>query len=520
MPMGPIALVATLLLCGISIVAVANTARAADDCLTAPNSPTPEGSHWYYRLDQANQRKCWYLRATDQPAQHPAAQRTSDTAAPTATTALEKPATDSASAPTSIKPAHSAAVPLPRVKPQRALVITATTAEPAQKSADKRSPAQSTKPATDSASAPMPTAPNNSTAPPLRGTVQSAPIGDATMDQSVQQSAQNGSAVSLITGAAQPSLSLQMNDQGVAPAPAATPEWPNPPTGVDKTQQPTAPPSADQADAVQPTKDANAPNGVEAAAQATTSTTNTDVEVSLTSTPVAIFPIVALGLVVAGFLLRIVVKILVGRRHRIAVDAHDFDRINNPHTQSSDDQIVDQGEGLANFLHRSSRACASKSGPRRPSPVGGERRLNDARDMAPLGMDKISKRERRLIGVDRYESEWTDDKRHQLKRRNDEQRHESPSIDPRESERINDRHQQGRRDDQHQPGSVGAGDELIDDLQRSLLAAPSNYRPHPLLQDAASNDGGSRAAVSADEIREREEGLEQLRRSLDRLLQS
>jgi hypothetical protein len=483
MPMGPIALVATLLLCGIGTVAVANTARATDDCLTAPNSPTPEGSHWYYRLDQANERKCWYLRATD------SAQRTSDTAAPTATTALEKPAPDSASALTSKELGDSAAVPLPRVKPQRAFVSAATRAQPAQKSADKRI-APSTNPAAASASALMPIASDDSAAPPLRGVITDAL-------------------------AAQPSLSPQMNDQGVAPAPAATPAWPNPPTGVDETQQPTAPPSAAQADAVQPTKDANPPNGVEAAAQATTSTTNTGVAASLTSTPVAIFPVVALGLVVAGFLLRIVVKILVGRRHRIAVDALDLERINDPHTQSSDDQIVDR-DGLAGYLHRSSRGGASKSGPRRPSPVGREQRLNDAPVTAPLGMDKIGKRERGPIGVDRFESERIDDQRNW---RNDKQRNESPSIDPRESERIDDHHQQGRRDDQRQPGSIGAGDELIDDLQSSLLAAPSNYRPHPLLQNAASNDGGSRAAVSSDEIREREEGLEQLRRSLDQLLQ-
>jgi hypothetical protein len=32
-----------------------------DDCIDAPNAQAPQGSHWYYRLDRANQRKCWYL---------------------------------------------------------------------------------------------------------------------------------------------------------------------------------------------------------------------------------------------------------------------------------------------------------------------------------------------------------------------------------------------------------------------------------------------------------------------------
>jgi hypothetical protein len=50
---------------GLGVNAAAVSARA-DDCLTAPNSPAPENSHWYYRTDRAQQRKCWYLGAADQ----------------------------------------------------------------------------------------------------------------------------------------------------------------------------------------------------------------------------------------------------------------------------------------------------------------------------------------------------------------------------------------------------------------------------------------------------------------------
>lgn len=35
---------------------------AADNCLTAPKDKTPEGSHWYYRLERGTKRQCWYLR--------------------------------------------------------------------------------------------------------------------------------------------------------------------------------------------------------------------------------------------------------------------------------------------------------------------------------------------------------------------------------------------------------------------------------------------------------------------------
>jgi hypothetical protein len=37
--------------------------RAADDCLTKPNAPSPPGSHWYYRVDRAAHRECGYLGA-------------------------------------------------------------------------------------------------------------------------------------------------------------------------------------------------------------------------------------------------------------------------------------------------------------------------------------------------------------------------------------------------------------------------------------------------------------------------
>jgi hypothetical protein len=32
-----------------------------EDCLAGPNAQAPQGSHWYYRVDRAAHRKCWYL---------------------------------------------------------------------------------------------------------------------------------------------------------------------------------------------------------------------------------------------------------------------------------------------------------------------------------------------------------------------------------------------------------------------------------------------------------------------------
>jgi hypothetical protein len=44
----------------------AGPAQAAD-CLAAPAAAAPAGRHWYYRLDRANNRQCWYLRQSGLP---------------------------------------------------------------------------------------------------------------------------------------------------------------------------------------------------------------------------------------------------------------------------------------------------------------------------------------------------------------------------------------------------------------------------------------------------------------------
>lgn len=43
--------------------ATATTANAASDCLASPKGAAPQGQHWFYRLDRATKRQCWYLRA-------------------------------------------------------------------------------------------------------------------------------------------------------------------------------------------------------------------------------------------------------------------------------------------------------------------------------------------------------------------------------------------------------------------------------------------------------------------------
>jgi hypothetical protein len=50
------------LLASVALTTESNSAApAADDCLSGPKNPAPEGSHWYYRVDRVTKRHCWYL---------------------------------------------------------------------------------------------------------------------------------------------------------------------------------------------------------------------------------------------------------------------------------------------------------------------------------------------------------------------------------------------------------------------------------------------------------------------------
>ena len=201
-PVGSIALVVTLLVWWCAGVGVPTNTARADDCLIAPNSPAPAGSHWYFRPDRAKQRNCWYLHAPDQPPQPAAAQAISDAPPATHTIAFKKPATASPSAPTSTGPGDSAAPPLPPVKPQ------------------------------------------------------GAPMSSATTDQPVRQSAQKESSATSIPDAPAPqaSPSSQTGTQGAEPAPATATVWPDPPAVAAVKAQEPAPVSSES---VRPTADAS-----------------------------------------------------------------------------------------------------------------------------------------------------------------------------------------------------------------------------------------------------------------------
>ncbi len=86
--------------------------RAEENCLAAPNTLAPQGSHWYYRTDHVKQRKCWYLRTTGPAIQEQAAQEHPETGvtarSPTPNTAPDQ----SGSEPLELRPAEAPAAAL------------------------------------------------------------------------------------------------------------------------------------------------------------------------------------------------------------------------------------------------------------------------------------------------------------------------------------------------------------------------------------------------------------------------
>src|SRR3979490_939285 len=55
------------LLAGVPITTISHSAAGADDeCLSSPKDQTPQGGHWYYRIDRVTKRHCWYLKEDDE----------------------------------------------------------------------------------------------------------------------------------------------------------------------------------------------------------------------------------------------------------------------------------------------------------------------------------------------------------------------------------------------------------------------------------------------------------------------
>ena len=71
------------ILAGAPLTTISHSATvAADDCLSGPKGQTPAGGHWYYRIERATKRHCWYLGEEGDKLSQAAPQNTSPSAKP------------------------------------------------------------------------------------------------------------------------------------------------------------------------------------------------------------------------------------------------------------------------------------------------------------------------------------------------------------------------------------------------------------------------------------------------------
>ena len=102
-----------------SAPSAASTENTAADCLASPKGVAPQGQHWFYRVERATKRQCWYLRAEGAKATQ-SAQATTDApnAAPTAPQSVQNAraeyiAAQTSAAANSPAPAAAATQPAP-----------------------------------------------------------------------------------------------------------------------------------------------------------------------------------------------------------------------------------------------------------------------------------------------------------------------------------------------------------------------------------------------------------------------
>jgi hypothetical protein len=254
-----------VLVTGAGSVLPANPA-AAEDCRSGPNSPAPAGTHWFYRLDWATQRKCWYVRAQSR--------RTSQATAP--------------------------AMGVPTSVPRSA-------------------PAPSDPTSAPEAAPPSPSSSYSAAAPSLRAETSalketSAPVSAKTIDGSAWQSAQDkNAALSEEAPAVQTGASSETGARAAAVPSPVSPDQPIAVASV-QTQESAATSPRNRADIVSDQAENTAQSG---------GPNNS------TATPITIFPVLALGLALLGMGSRFLIKHAAARRAQIAIDGLEHQRTND-----------------------------------------------------------------------------------------------------------------------------------------------------------------------------------------------
>lgn len=120
---GPVgaALFVTAILGAGAVAGLSIGSARADDCLAAPKGAAPQGQHWYYHIDRATRRKCWYLHGA-MPLRHRAVMR--HHAATQADADVEPAADPPIAAAVPAPPALSTAAPAPMPAPESTTVDT------------------------------------------------------------------------------------------------------------------------------------------------------------------------------------------------------------------------------------------------------------------------------------------------------------------------------------------------------------------------------------------------------------
>jgi hypothetical protein len=103
-----------LLVTGITLTLAVESSQAADDCLAGPNAPAPQGNHWYYRVERATHRECWYLGAEGREVRVPAHQNGSSAPSHPSNTIRVQPASETS---TEANPAQDAGAGRVAAKP-------------------------------------------------------------------------------------------------------------------------------------------------------------------------------------------------------------------------------------------------------------------------------------------------------------------------------------------------------------------------------------------------------------------
>lgn len=172
--------------------AAAAASSATADCLAKPNAPSASGHHWYYHIDRASGRHCWYQRAVTNASGEANQSRTRSRA--TVSAPIDKPIPEPSEDMRSEAGDQDTATPATTAAP----ATTATIAPPAQPYSWSTAASQQIVAPTSDSATPSPVAtpqPEAVTEPPQAEPVQPTPMDTPTAPMQAQSPTQPAAVV-------------------------------------------------------------------------------------------------------------------------------------------------------------------------------------------------------------------------------------------------------------------------------------------------------------------------------------